>query len=188
MPRSAPSRLPRLGTEAGRLVCSPLGAALLPRPTVSAQSRLSAAGNAGVSGRPTGGAWRAAALAAVVASPPWVPRPSRGGGAGLPPLRPASGRLQAGGGGEERGGEGWREEGFPSVPPWSAGDAPRLPRGVGPVVPVPGGRAPTGGAHPSPAPLRPPGVRPPCGSSLGPPALLAVAALRWPAREGGGGW
>ena len=188
LPRSAPPPcLPRAGTEAGRFVFSLLGAAVPPRPMALAQSRRSAAGNAEVSGRPTGGAWRAAALAAAVASPPWVPRASRGG-AGPPPLRPASGRLQAGGGGRG-GGRGGGEGGFPSVPPWFPGTTPRLPRGGGPAVPVPGDQPPTGGAHPSPAPLRPQGARPPCRSSLRPPALLAVAARGRPARGGGGeGW
>ena len=186
LPQSALSRFPRVGTEAGRFVCALLGAAVRPRPTASAQSRRSAEANAGVSGRPTGGAWRAAALAAAVASPPWVPRPSRGG-LGPPPFRSAS---AYGPGGRGRGrGRGGGEGGIPSVPPWSPGAAPRLLRGSGPVVLVPGGRPPTGGAHPSPAPLRPPGARPPCRSSLGPPALLAVAARHRPAGGGGGqGW
>ena len=93
LPWSTPApRLRRVGTEEGRFICALLGAAVPPRPTASAQSRWSAAGNAGLSGRPTGVAWRAAALAAAVASPPWVPRPSRGS-AGPPPLRLASGRL-----------------------------------------------------------------------------------------------
>ena len=59
----------------------------------------SAAGNAGVRWRSTGGAWRAAALAAAVVSPPpRVQRPLRGG-AGPLSLRPASVRPWAGGGG-----------------------------------------------------------------------------------------
>ena len=81
-------RLPRAGTKAGRLVCAFLGATVSLRPTAPAQSRRWAAGNAGVGGRPTGGGWRAAALAC---------------GVGPPPLRPASGRPHARWG-ERRGG------------------------------------------------------------------------------------
>ena len=49
----------------------------------------SVAGNAGVCGRSTGGAWRAAAPAAAAVSPPWLQRPPRGG-AGPLSLWPAS--------------------------------------------------------------------------------------------------
>ena len=70
----------------GRSVCAFLGAAVpLSVP----------AGNAGVCGRSTGGAWRAAALAAAAVSPPWVQRPLS--------LWPASVRSWAGGGGGEEG-------------------------------------------------------------------------------------
>ena len=70
----------------------------------------------------------------------------------------------------------------PPLVPWRR--PPTAAGGGGAVIPVPGGRPPTGGAHPSPVPLRPPGAR----SSLGPPALLAVAARRRPAGGGGEGW
>ena len=71
----------------------------------------------------TGGAWRAAALVAAVASPPWVPRPSQGG-AGPPSLRLASGRPQAGGGGVGgRGGSPQSPPGPPAPPPDSRGGA-----------------------------------------------------------------
>ena len=105
--------LPWAGTKAGRFICAFLGAAVPLRPTAPAQGRRSAAGTAGVSGRLTGGAWRAAALPAALASPPWAPQPSRGG-AGPPSLRPAYGRPRAGGGG---GGEGWGGGGVPCSPP-----------------------------------------------------------------------
>ena len=85
------------------------------------------------------------------------------------------------------GGKGRGEGGLPSVAPWSPGAAPRLSRGGGLVDPVPGGGPPTGGAYPSPAPLRPQGARPPCRSSLGSHAPFAVAAWRRPAGGGGGG-
>ena len=88
-----------------------------------------------MSGRPIGGTWRAAALAAAVASPPWVPWPFQGGcgaAASLAGLWSSAGR----GGGEGGGGEGeWR---FPAVPPWSPGVAPWRLRGGGRVFPVPG--------------------------------------------------
>ena len=60
----------------------------------------SAAGNAGVSGRSTGGAWRAAALAAAVLRPPGAAAPPGGCGAAVSPagLRPPMGGV---GGGEE---------------------------------------------------------------------------------------
>ena len=185
LPQSAPPRLPWAGTEAGRFVRALLGAAVPLRSTAPGQSRQSAARNAGVSGRSTLGARHTAALAAAAASDHWVPRPSRGG-AGPLPLRPASCRPRAGRGGEGGvGGVGGRG-GFPSVPPWSSGVVvPRRPRGGGLVVPVPGGQPPTRGAHSSPVPLRPSGARPSCRPSLGPSALLAVAA-RYRLAGGGG--
>ena len=48
--------LPQAGIKAGRLVCVSPGATVLLRPTAPAQSCRPAAGYAGVSGRPTGGA------------------------------------------------------------------------------------------------------------------------------------
>ena len=108
------------------------------------------------------------------------------------PLRGVRGRCLSGWppaahgprGGGEGGGRAGGEGGFPAVPPWSPGAAPRRPRGAGLVVLVPGGQPPTEGAHPAPAPLHPSGARPSCRPSLGPPALLAVAAR---CRLAGGG-
>ena len=117
-------RLPQAGIKAGRLVCVFPGATVLLRSTALAQIRRPAAGYAGVSGRPTGGAWRVAPFAAAAASPYWVQRPLRGG-AGPQPLWPASGRPRTGGGGGEVGGEGWG--GSPLSPP-------------GPLAPPPDGR------------------------------------------------
>ena len=87
-------RLPQAGIEAGRLVCVFLGATVLLRPTAPTQSRRPAAVYAGVSARPTGGVWRAAAFTAAAASPPWVQRPLWGG-AGLPSLWSAPGSPRA---------------------------------------------------------------------------------------------
>ena len=179
-----PQGLPQAGNKAGRFVCAFLGAAVPLWPTAPAESRRSAAGIAGVCGRSTGGAWRAAALAAALASPPWVQRPHRQG-AGPPSLRPASGRSRAGGEGGEGGGGGWEGGGVPRSPPLDPWRPPRRPRGGGLVVPVPGGQPPTGGAHSSPAPLYPLGAGPSCRPLLGLPALLAVAA--WCRLAGGGG-
>ena len=96
-------RLSQAGIRAGHLVCVFPGATVLLQPTAPAQSRWLAAGVAGVSGRPTGGAWRVAAFAAGAASPPWVQRPLPRG-AGPPSLWSAPSRPGAGGG--ERGGGG----------------------------------------------------------------------------------
>ena len=180
-------RLPRAGTKAGRFVCA------LPSMLHSWVSSF----RCGPWGPPE--RWRRATgrqraprelvgglLGALGARPRWPrlwrpspPRPSRGGGgaaASLAGLRPSSGRGGGGGGG---GG------GFPAVPPWSPGVATRQSRGGGLVVPVPGGQPPTGGgAHPSSATLHSLGARPSCRPSLGPPALLAVAAQ---CRKAGGG-
>ena len=79
-----------------------------------------------MSGRLTRGTWRAAALAAAVVSPPWVPRPFQGGfgpAASLAGLRPSAGRWGGGGEGGEGGGE---------------GDSPQSP--PGPLASPPGGR------------------------------------------------
>ena len=72
-----------------------LGVAVPLRPTAAADT-------AGVSGRPTGGTRRAAALAAAVAPHPWVPRPSQGGcgaATSLAALQPSTGRGGGRGGG-----------------------------------------------------------------------------------------
>ena len=146
LPRSAASRPPRMGTEAARFACSLLGAAVLPRPTASAQSRRSAAGNAGVRARPTGGAWRAVAPAAAVASPSWVQRPSRWGAWAAALLT----GWRGAGGGEGVGGRG----GSPQSPPCPLAPPPDC-AGLVRWFRSPGGRLPTGGAYPSPAPLSP---------------------------------
>ena len=99
-PRRAPRRA--ASSDPALHVAFPDAAVPL-RPTAPAQSCRSAAGTAGVTGRPTGGAWHAAALATAVASLPWVQQPSRGG-AGTSPLWPATSRPRAGGGGEWGGG------------------------------------------------------------------------------------
>ena len=157
-------------------------------PTASAQSHRSAAANAGVSGRPTLGAWHATAPPGAAVPPLGAAALSGGHGDAAPSgWPPAAYGLEGGGRGGEGGGRGGGEGGFLSVPPWSPGAAPRLARGDGPVVPVQGGRLPPGGAHPSPASVCPPGARPPCRSSLGPPALLTVTVRRRPARGVGGG-
>ena len=119
-----PPHLPQVGIKAGRLVCVFPGATMLLRPTAPAQYRRPAAGYVGVSGRPTGGAWRAAAFAAAAASPPGVQRPLRGG-AGPPSLWSAPGRPRAGGGGREGGGR-------------AGGGSPLSP--PGPLAPPPDGR------------------------------------------------
>ena len=107
--------LPQAGIKAGRLVCAFLGPSVLLRPTAPAQGRRPSAGYAGVSGRPTGGAWRVAGFAPAVASLPCVQLPLQGG-AGPQSLWPASGRPRAGGGRREGGGGG-REGGSPLSPP-----------------------------------------------------------------------
>ena len=131
-----------------------LHVAVLLRPPAPAHSCRSAAGTAGVSGRLTGGACGAAALAAVRASPPWVPRPSRGG-AGPPPLRPAPGRPRAGGGGEEGGGEGWVVGGVPRNPPLVPWRRPPTAAGWRPGGSCPGGPAADGGGALFPRPPPP---------------------------------
>ena len=148
-----------------------------------AQSCWSAAGTAGVSGRPTGGTWRATALAAAVASPPWAPRPSRGGARPPPPWL-ASGRSRAGGGGEG-GGRAGGEWGFPAVPPWSPCVAPWWSRGGGLVVPVLGGQPLFGGGALVPRP--PPSLwvpNPRAGPRSGP--LLSSLLPRGAGWPGGG--
>ena len=142
----------------------------------------SAAGNAGVTGRPTGGAWHAVALAAAVAPTPWVQRPPRGGG-WPPSLWLVSGRPWAGWGGG--GGEGGGEGGHPAVPPWFPDAAPRRPRGGGLVVAVPGGQPPTGvrTLPTPPSTLWVPDPR--AGSRSG--ALLPSPSLRGASWPGGGG-
>ena len=75
-----------------------------------------AGGTAGMSGRLIGGTWHVARLAAAVASPLWVPRPSRGGcgaAASLAGLWLSAGR----GGGGRGGGRGGGEKGFPQSHP-----------------------------------------------------------------------
>ena len=129
----------------------------------------SAAGNVGVSGRSTGGAWRAAALAAAVVSSPRVQRPPRGVRGRCPSDRLPS-AYGLGGGGGERG------------VPWSPYADPRRPRGGGLVVLALGGQPPTGGAHFSTASLYPLGA----GPSHGPPAPPAVATQCRLAGGGGG--
>ena len=131
----------------------------------------SVAGNAGACGRFTGGAWRAAALAAAAVSPPWVRPPPRGG-AGPLSLRSAFVRSWAGGGGGEGAGL------------WSPDAVPQRPPGGGPAVPAPGGQPSAGGAHSSPAPVYPVRAGPSCKPLLGLPAPPAVVARRWLA--GGG--
>ena len=130
----------------------------------------SAAGNVGACGRFTGGAWRAAALAAAAVSPPLGAAASSWGcGAAVSPvgLRPLLGRGGGRGGGLR-----------------SPDAAPRRPRGGGLAVPAPWGQPSAGGAHSSPAPLHPVRAGPSCRPSLGSPAPPAVVARRWLA--GGG--
>ena len=119
---------------------APESAASFPHSWVPPFRCWSASGNAGVSGRSTGGAWREAALAAAVVSLPRVQRPPGGGcGAAVSPagLRPPMGWGGGGGGGA----------GVPSSPD----AAPRRPQGGGLVVLALGGQPPTG-THSSPAP------------------------------------
>ena len=126
-------------------------------------------------------------------APPWVSRPSLGGGGvfpgprgwGLrgrrPPGRPPALR---GSGGEGGGGEGG---GLPTVPLCSPGAAPRWLPGGSLVVSDPGGKPLTGGAHSPPAPLHPPGPRLSCGPSPpGPPAPPAAVASPRSTGWGGG--
>ena len=128
--------------KAGRFVCAFLGAAVPLRRTTPAQSHQSAAGNAGVCGRSTGGAWRVAALAAAVGSPPLGAAAPPGGGAGQPSLRPSSGRPRAGGrGGGEDGQRGGGEGGFPAAPPLPPWRRPPSAAGGRPGGTGPGGPA-----------------------------------------------
>ena len=130
--------------------------------------------NAGVSGRPTGGAWRVAAFAA-----PWVQRPLRGG-AGPPSLWSASGRPRAGGGG---GGGGFG--GVPRCPPPAPWRRPPTAAGGRPGGSGLGGpAADRGEAYSSLASPQPYGAGPSCRPSLGSPAPPAVAAR---CRLAGGG-
>ena len=131
--------LPQSGIKAGRLVCAFSGATVLSRPTAPAQSRRPAVGYAEVSGRPTEGAWRAAAFATAVASPPWVLRPLRGV-AGPQSLWPASGRARARVGGEG-GREGAGGGGVPRFPPLAPWRRPPTAAGERPGGSGPGGPA-----------------------------------------------
>ena len=137
----------------------------------------SVAGNAGVCGRSTGGAWRAAALAAAPFPPPppgcsGLPEGVRGCCLSGQPLSALGPRR--GGGGEA---------------PRSPDAAPRRPRGPGLAVPAPGGQLSAQRADPSPAPLYPVSAGPSCRPSLAFPAPPAVVARRWMVWGGGGeGW
>ena len=120
-------------------------------------------------------------------------------GCGVPPLgaaatpggcgaavSPAGLWPPTGWGGGERGGGGvGGRGGSPQSPPGPMAPPTDGRGGGGLAVPVPGGQPPTGGAHSSPASLYPLGAGPSCRPSLGPPALLAVAARCRLAGEGG---
>ena len=181
-------RLLPAGTEAGRFVCA------LPSSLHSWSPPLRCGPGAPLSagaGLPvgSGGEWAAdfghltrGCAPHICGVPPLGAAALSGGGAGLSPPWLASGRPRAGGG---RGGGGGGElGGFPTVPPWSPGPAPRRLRWGGLVVPVPGSQPPTGRVQSSPAPFHPLGARSLCRPSLGPPALLAAAA--WCSLAGGG--
>ena len=144
----------------------------------------SVAGNAGVSGRSTGGAWRAAALAMAVAPPPLGAAPPPGGRGAA--VSPAGLRSPMDWGGGRGWGRGLRGGGVLRSPPLFPDAAPRRSRGGGLMVPVLGGQPPTGGAHSSPVSLYPFGAGPSSRPSLGPLAPLAVAA-RCRLAGGGGG-
>ena len=172
--RSAASGSVRLGRgrEGGSDLVALFRAPAFPRSTSESPCRGRwVAGNAGACGRFTGGAWRAATLAAAAvylplgaAASPW------GCGAAVSPvgLRPLLGRR---GGGEGRA-------------LWYPDAAPRRPRGGGLAVLAQGGQPSAGGAHSSPAPLHPVRAGPSCRPSLGPPAPPAVVARRWLAGSG----
>ena len=132
-----------------------------------------------MSERPIRGAWRAAALAAAIACPPWVPRPFRGGCKAAASL--AGPRLSAG-----RGGWGWWG-GSPRSPP-----SPRRPLAVAGVRPggySPGGPPANGSGALFPRPAPPFGcqtlvqvsARAPCspgrGGGEGQPVLGAAARV-----------
>ena len=181
-PRRVASSAPMLHSWVSPFRCSRQGA-----PQALAQSCRQAAGTAGMNGRPIGGTWRAAALAAAVASPPLgAPAPSGGVRGRRLPGRPPAVRGPGGGWRERGGEEGGRGESAQSppgplaLPPGGCGGAVWWFRSQGGPVAVRGGAT----LPPPPSTLWVPDPR--AGLRSG-PLLSSPGGGGGPASAGGGG-
>ena len=192
------------GTKAGRFVCAPPSTlhwltSECRRPPAAHGAPLRAGTGLpacrGHCGTGRAADWRHGANGSACrgsGAPPWVSRPSQGGGSplgpgggGVGPLFPwpSSGCPRVGGG--EGGGGAGRRRLLPAVPLRSPGATPRRLRGGGLVVPAPGGQPLTGGGALLSCP--PPTFGPYAvvwALAPGPPAPLAAAA----SPRGAGGW